>query len=201
MCRSSEGAPSRRSPRAHAPSSLRRAGRLPISPRRHRRATTTGSSAADASVEGVDAAAAAISGSDSSDASAPLIALLSTPTTRTRARSFMSPRYDTAGRGGLFRLPASNTKPPVARGFLVDLRGLEPLTPCMPCRCATSCATGPDRFPLRRDNSISLQHVPGLFEPSPPRAWRATRRNHSPAEAPARTMGTTGQSFHRRSSP
>ena len=26
----------------------------------------------------------------------------------------------------------------------VDLRGLEPLTPCMPCRCATSCATGPD---------------------------------------------------------
>ena len=27
--------------------------------------------------------------------------------------------------------------------LLVDLRGLEPLTPCMPCRCATSCATGP----------------------------------------------------------
>ena len=27
---------------------------------------------------------------------------------------------------------------------MVDLRGLEPLTPCMPCRCATSCATGPD---------------------------------------------------------
>ena len=26
---------------------------------------------------------------------------------------------------------------------MVDLRGLEPLTPCMPCRCATSCATGP----------------------------------------------------------
>ena len=26
---------------------------------------------------------------------------------------------------------------------LVDLRGLEPLTPCMPCRCATNCATGP----------------------------------------------------------
>ena len=27
--------------------------------------------------------------------------------------------------------------------LLVDLRGLEPLTPCMPCRCATSCATDP----------------------------------------------------------
>lgn len=26
---------------------------------------------------------------------------------------------------------------------MVDLRGLEPLTPCMPCRCATSCATDP----------------------------------------------------------
>ena len=27
--------------------------------------------------------------------------------------------------------------------LLVDLRGFEPLTPCMPCRCATSCATDP----------------------------------------------------------
>lgn len=27
--------------------------------------------------------------------------------------------------------------------LLVDLRGLEPLTPCMPCRCATNCATDP----------------------------------------------------------
>lgn len=26
----------------------------------------------------------------------------------------------------------------------VELRGLEPLTPCMPCRCATSCATAPN---------------------------------------------------------
>lgn len=25
----------------------------------------------------------------------------------------------------------------------VELRGLEPLTPCMPCRCATSCAIAP----------------------------------------------------------
>ena len=29
--------------------------------------------------------------------------------------------------------------------YPVQLRGLEPLTPCMPCRCATSCATAPDR--------------------------------------------------------
>jgi hypothetical protein len=32
---------------------------------------------------------------------------------------------------------------------LVELRGLEPLTPCMPCRCATSCATAPNLpFPM-----------------------------------------------------
>lgn len=30
------------------------------------------------------------------------------------------------------------------KSTVVDLRGLEPLTPCMPCRCATSCATDPD---------------------------------------------------------
>jgi hypothetical protein len=31
----------------------------------------------------------------------------------------------------------------VATHHNVELRGLEPLTPCMPCRCATSCATAP----------------------------------------------------------
>ena len=45
----------------------------------------------------------------------------------------------------------------------VDLRGLEPLTPCMPCRCATSCATDPYSFvALFRgspDNSFSVLHA------------------------------------------
>ena len=27
--------------------------------------------------------------------------------------------------------------------IVVELRGLEPLTLCMPCRCATNCATAP----------------------------------------------------------
>lgn len=31
--------------------------------------------------------------------------------------------------------------------LLVELRGLEPLTLCMPCRCATSCATAPISVP------------------------------------------------------
>jgi hypothetical protein len=30
----------------------------------------------------------------------------------------------------------------------VELRGLEPLTPCMPCRCATSCAIAPNFLSL-----------------------------------------------------
>ena len=47
----------------------------------------------------------------------------------------------------------------------VDLRGLEPLTPCMPCRCATSCATGPRRprvlhLPIgrRHDREVEGNH-------------------------------------------
>src|SRR4051812_28355161 len=44
---------------------------------------------------------------------------------------------------------------------LVDLRGLEPLTPCMPCRCATSCATGPD---------MSLAHQNPRILGLPPRS-------------------------------
>ncbi len=36
----------------------------------------------------------------------------------------------------------------------VELRGLEPLTLCMPCRCATSCATAPCRF--RPGNSTTF---------------------------------------------
>ena len=35
----------------------------------------------------------------------------------------------------------------MARSRCVELRGLEPLTLCMPCRCATSCATAP-RVPV-----------------------------------------------------
>jgi len=35
------------------------------------------------------------------------------------------------------------------KATMVELRGLEPLTPCMPCRCATSCATAPNSCVLR----------------------------------------------------
>src|SRR5690625_2970641 len=31
----------------------------------------------------------------------------------------------------------------VATHHRVELRGFEPLAPCMPCRCATNCATAP----------------------------------------------------------
>lgn len=39
--------------------------------------------------------------------------------------------------------PASTDVRCSSTSEIVELRGLEPLTPCMPCRCATSCATGP----------------------------------------------------------
>ena len=35
------------------------------------------------------------------------------------------------------------TAPCGAASYLVELRGFEPLTPCMPCKCATNCATAP----------------------------------------------------------
>ena len=31
-----------------------------------------------------------------------------------------------------------------SKSIVVELRGLEPLTPCMPCKCATSCAIAPN---------------------------------------------------------
>ena len=47
------------------------------------------------------------------------------------------------------RKPKSHPTPPDGPSSLnlVELRGFEPLTPCMPCKCATNCATAPDRVP------------------------------------------------------
>jgi hypothetical protein len=39
---------------------------------------------------------------------------------------------------------------------IVDPRGFEPLTPCMPCRCATGLRHGPK---LSEDNSTRLLHA------------------------------------------
>lgn len=46
--------------------------------------------------------------------------------------------------------PASTDVRSSSTSSIVDLRGFEPLTPCMPCRCATSCATDPHPFPGTR---------------------------------------------------
>lgn len=69
-------------------------------------------------------------------------------------------------------LHPGNKKPPVPgeipeiRRLFVELRGFEPLTPCMPCRCATSCAIAPyfTAFPVdtRRSNSFSLVKISGF---------------------------------------
>ena len=39
--------------------------------------------------------------------------------------------------------PPSGLRGVLGRAVLVEVRGLEPLTLCMPCRCATSCTTPP----------------------------------------------------------
>lgn len=44
----------------------------------------------------------------------------------------------------------------------VDLRGLEPLTPCMPCRCATSCATDPGSRANAHPTTLLLYTISGL---------------------------------------
>lgn len=50
--------------------------------------------------------------------------------------------------------PASSDVACSRKTLWVELRGLEPLTLCMPCRCATSCATAPCRF--RPGNSTTF---------------------------------------------
>ncbi len=64
---------------------------------------------------------------------------------------------------------------------MVDLRGLEPLTPCMPCRCATSCATDPlgvascSRFPGGTIEAYTMR-TPGNEIVTATRARRASVR-------------------------
>src|SRR6266566_508953 len=63
----------------------------------------------------------------------------------------------------------------------VELRGFEPLTPSMPWRCATSCATAP-RLAASGGcrNGASIQ-VPGHASHRPGR-WRHDRAGHGTAE-------------------
>ncbi len=71
----------------------------------------------------------------------------------------------------------------------VDLRGLEPLTPCMPCSV---------RYQLRhRPRRPSPGNPPRLLHPGA----TLESRHSSSAEGASSVIGTTGQSFHRRSSP
>ncbi len=59
--------------------------------------------------------------------------------------------------------------------LLVELRGFEPLTPCMPCRCATSCATAPktsDFLRVRPYRTLGIEMESALI--------RRSARPHSP---------------------
>jgi site-specific DNA recombinase len=81
-------------------------------------------------------------------------ALVAMPTTKSKAPSGAAEPGTNENRrpGQGARSPVSKPTPVLAAIFpvsvsskrvLVELRGFEPLTPCMPCRCATSCATAP----------------------------------------------------------
>ncbi len=67
----------------------------------------------------------------------------------------------------------------------VDLRGFEPLTPCMPCRCATNCATDPWKSEeFSPDNPSTLHHSSlAIANSGQPRAWPRRRPSGSPSRA------------------
>lgn len=68
----------------------------------------------------------------------------------------------------------------------VELRGLEPLTPCMPCRCATSCATAPRScdHALLRATVIVAQIGPDALI-APPHETRLSARARAPQSGPS----------------
>jgi hypothetical protein len=97
-------------------------------------------------------------------------------------------------------------------GLSVELRGLEPLTPCMPCRCATSCATAPNNCCsasfFSRVSPEQLKYLRTAIPKIPNRAYSARfPRGYSASEAAEAfaevsspsCRSTTGQSFQRRS--
>ena len=96
------------------------------------------------------------------------------------------------------------------KSTVVDLRGFEPLTPCMPCRCATNCATDPWKSEeCSPDNSSTLPHGPGAdANRAIPGVPRMCRYSSPPAASALATAGTsimpvmsiTGLSCQRRSS-
>ena len=118
-------------------------------------------------------------------------------------------RLETKKSAGTRMVPAD---PPV------ELRGLEPLTPCMPCRCATSCATAPDCCCSKELSPGSppkqLKYLRTAIPKIPNREYSLSAHVHgagaayslsaiAPALADASSpscRSTTGQSFQSRSS-
>ena len=63
-------------------------------------------------------------------------------------------------RGGVWQAGTGTESVQFTRSERVGRRGLEPLTPCASCKCATSCANGP--FPEPYHRAIRRPHWGGL---------------------------------------
>jgi hypothetical protein len=88
---------------------------------------------------------------------------------------------------------------------LVELRGLEPLTPCMPCRCATSCATAPScslrnlcvfpKQPDQRSPETAKMRIGGMWLPSRcPGHPKPARRHFKAKKNPPESFDSGGSS-------
>ena len=87
----------------------------------------------------------------------------------------------------------------------MELRGLEPLTPCMPCRCATSCATAPScslrnlcvfpKQPDQRSPETAKMRIGGMWLPSrSPGHPKPVRRHFRAKKNPPESFDSGGSS-------
>jgi hypothetical protein len=97
-------------------------------------------------------------------------------------------RRATTAEGGIQPSSRERKNPPESTdsgGLSVELRGLEPLTPCMPCRCATSCATAPNYCRSKsfffRVSPKQLKYLRTAIPKIPNRAYSAGSRASTPS--------------------
>jgi hypothetical protein len=135
------------------------------------------------------------------------------------SRASLAPSHNPGLGTGWVTTEPETKNPPESNdsgGLSVELRGLEPLTPCMPCRCATSCATAPNYccsasfspgFPRSNSNILEQQfrkfqigHIPRDSPVVTPlrRQRKPSPRCRRPAAGPPPGSPSRGARGHRR---